>query len=172
MHPDDLPPEPPPGTLIARPERRYATGRGTVWVRRGALILTALTVVGSLLAYPALPDAIPTHFDNAGRADGYGPKPTLLVVLAALALMVVLLAIASHVPRLFTYPVPLTEENAQRLYRAGEQMIGWKTGIVAVMLLGLALAVLIRLPILVFAIAGLVSLVVSLIVGIVRMVRV
>ena len=171
MHPDAAP-DPDTAAFVARPPRTYVTGRVTRGLRRAALILTALVAGGILVAYPNLPEAIPTHFDNAGRADGFGPKSVLLTVLAVFVAIELALAWGSRYPRWFTYPVSVTEENAQRLYRAGEQMIVWKAAIVAVLLLGLALAVLGGFPLLACALAGLIALLVSLIVGIARMFRV
>ncbi|MFD5599979.1 DUF1648 domain-containing protein [Leucobacter sp. NPDC058333] len=168
---DDGTREQPTAALITRPPRAYLTGRATVWVRRGALILTAVTAAACLLAYPFLPEAIPTHFTNEGNADGFGERSILLVVVGVLVAIEAALSWASHYPRLFTYPVSITRENAQHLYRAGEQMLVWKTAIVAVLLLGLALAIIGGIPLLPFVVAGLVALIVSLIVGTIRMMR-
>ena len=47
-------------------------------------IYLALILAGFALAaflYPSLPDPVPTHFDSAGKADGFMPKPWGVFVL-------------------------------------------------------------------------------------------
>lgn len=88
-----------------------------------ALAITG--VVTTLAVYPFLPETIPTHFGVRGQADAYGPSWTILPLAALWLAMQALLAVFSHYPRVFNYPVPVTEENAQRLYREGERMLVW-----------------------------------------------
>lgn len=42
--------------------------------RISSIVFLIALVVGSLLAYPSLPERIPTHFDFAGRPDGWSDK--------------------------------------------------------------------------------------------------
>ncbi|MPV89690.1 DUF1648 domain-containing protein [Georgenia ruanii] len=136
-------------------------------------------VMAIAVRYPSLPATIPTHFDAAGTPDGYGPRATLLwLPLVWLVLQAGIEALSRH-PRIFNYPVRVTEDNAQRLYREGERlMVGLGAGM-AVTFLGAILMVLDgaaaghlalgRGPVLLGA--GLVALLVTCVVGIARMLR-
>jgi uncharacterized membrane protein len=59
-------------------------------VRYGIVTLLILTLAISILAYPVLPDLIPSHWNMAGEVDGYLPKiwgvliiPLVMVLLTA-----------------------------------------------------------------------------------------
>ena len=54
-------------------------------------LLIAFGLIGLSLAlsawlYPSLPDVIPTHWNIAGEADGFGPKPVAAWLLPGIAL--------------------------------------------------------------------------------------
>jgi uncharacterized membrane protein len=60
------------------------------FVRYGIVTLLILTLAISILAYPVLPDLIPSHWNMAGEVDGYLPKiwgvliiPLVMVLLTA-----------------------------------------------------------------------------------------
>ncbi|MBN1809355.1 MAG: DUF1648 domain-containing protein [Planctomycetes bacterium] len=64
--------------------------------------------VASFLVYDSLPDTIPTHFDSAGRPDGWSPKNTyILGMLAMMAGMLVLFLLMDRFLLYFSFPVPL-----------------------------------------------------------------
>ena len=87
----------------------------------GLLFMVAATAV----YYPKLPQIIPTHFDFAGKVDGWGPKWSLLFLPALGAVMYVGMSIAARYPHTFNYPVPITEENAERQYRIAVSAMCW-----------------------------------------------
>ena len=76
--------------------------------------LTALAVlIGSVLAaYSGLPDTIATHFNAAGRVDGWGVKGTLLLLPVTSSLMYGVLTVLSRYPQVYNYVVPITAQNA------------------------------------------------------------
>jgi uncharacterized membrane protein len=43
-------------------------------VRYGIAAIIVLTLAATILAYPALPDQVPSHWNGAGEVDGYLPK--------------------------------------------------------------------------------------------------
>ncbi|HIW90938.1 MAG TPA: DUF1648 domain-containing protein [Candidatus Corynebacterium avicola] len=114
--------KPPP-----RPERTYTTGPVTVWLRRLTLAATALITVAVLIAFPGMPDTIPVHFDGSGEADDWGSKVTILLLSALMVAMIVGVDWCSRRSGSdwFNYPKAVTEDNAQRMYRAGEQLMVW-----------------------------------------------
>lgn len=93
-------------------------------------ILEGVAVAGLLLMlilpavyYNELPDTIPTHFNGAGKADGYGNKLTVWVLpLIGLGLYTMLTFI-NRSPQQFNYPVKVTPENAQRQYELATRLI-------------------------------------------------
>lgn len=120
-----------------RPERTYATAPGTRRIRRGAVWLTAIAVGIAAVRYAALPDQIPVHFNLAGEPDGWGSRSSILVLAGIGLVLVVGTALLSRYPRAFNYPREITEENAQRVYRAGEEMMVWVTAACAILFTGL-----------------------------------
>jgi uncharacterized membrane protein len=65
-------------------------------VRAGIVLVMALTIAVTGLAYPALPAAVPSHWNAAGEVDGY--LPTLWGVLVVPAVMVALVALLILLP--------------------------------------------------------------------------
>src|SRR5271163_1971486 len=43
------------------------------------ILLTAVALVAILMAYPHLPNRVPTHWNMEGRANGYSARWTLLL---------------------------------------------------------------------------------------------
>lgn len=78
----------------------------------GMLVLT-------VVKYPGLPETIPTHFDAAGVPDGFGNKGMIWLLPGINLLMFTGLYFLSRFPWTWNYPVNITAENAQRLYRHG-----------------------------------------------------
>ena len=81
-----------------------------------------------LLALPAaylsdLRETIPTHFDAAGKADGFGPKRMIwLLPLIGLGLYVMLTFINLR-PHNLNYPFKITPENAERQYKTATRLV-------------------------------------------------
>lgn len=154
-----------------RPARTYVTGPVTRWVRIAALCLGGLGAIAVLAGYASLPETIPTHFDISGRADAWGHKSSVFVLVAIFVPIIGGMAWLSHHPRIFNYPVVITEVNAQAVYRTGEQMIVWVTAGCAVLFCGIVLSVVLNLGSGLVVGAGIALVVGAIVVGIGRLLR-
>jgi len=72
-----------------------------------------------------LPDRIPTHFDLAGHADGWGSPQALLMVPAVAFVLYLGITLVARFPAVFNYPVRVTPENRRRLEELALNMICW-----------------------------------------------
>jgi H+/Cl- antiporter ClcA len=91
-------------------------------------ILTFMLVAGAagLIGwyYNQLPDQIPIHFNWPSKdANGFGSKSLLWMSPIICGIIVIGLYILNHFPRIFNYPVKITEENAEYQYEQATQMI-------------------------------------------------
>ncbi|MGY3128115.1 hypothetical protein ACVWW9_001614 [Agrococcus sp. UYP33] len=121
-----------------RPPRAFATGLVTRVLRIAALLAVALSAVSLLVGYPSMPELVPTHFDAGGRPDAWGSKVSVLWLAGVMVAVATLVGVLSTQPRRCSYPVPVTEENAQRLYREGERTLVWLLVALAAVFAGLA----------------------------------
>ena len=76
-----------------------------------------------LWKYSSLPETIPTHFNGAGRPDGYGGKGTLLMLPVIGTVLFVSMTILNRFPQIFNYPTNITVENAARQYANATRMM-------------------------------------------------
>jgi len=95
-----------------------------------AVSLAALAVLAwvtwSALAGPArLPGRIPTHFNLAGKPDGWGTPQMLLVLPIVAAVLYILITWVSRYPSAFNYPVRVTPANRARLEKLALGMTAW-----------------------------------------------
>jgi uncharacterized membrane protein len=67
--------------------------------------LVAVAAVASIIAYPRLPDRVPTHFDIRGNPNAYGPKwvSTIIFPLMILALWGIMRGLPKIDPRRANY---------------------------------------------------------------------
>ncbi len=88
----------------------------------GWLIL--LTLWGwTFTHYSALPDTIPTHFNAAGEADGFGSKASIIGLPLIATLLFIGLNVLNRYPHIFNYPAAITQDNALRLYTLATRML-------------------------------------------------
>jgi len=88
----------------------------------GALAwVTAEALAGS----HRLPSRIPTHFDMAGRPNGWGTPHMLLLLPIVGGAMYLLMTVVSRYPGAFNYPVRVTPANSKRLQELALGMIAW-----------------------------------------------
>jgi uncharacterized membrane protein len=88
----------------------------------GWLIL--LTLWGWTIAhYSSLPDTIPTHFNAAGEADGFGGKASIITLPIIATLLFIGLTVLNRYPHSFNYPSPVRQDNALRLYTLATRML-------------------------------------------------
>lgn len=123
-----------------RPSRTFATGSVTAWVRRIAVVLAIGLTVFLIVRFPALPETIPTHFTFTGEADQWGPRSMVLIFSVPLVTLVLGMAWLSSRPHVVNYPIVITDESAQSIYREGERMLVWLTVAVLLLYMGTAFA--------------------------------
>ncbi|MGN0095330.1 MAG: DUF1648 domain-containing protein [Corynebacterium sp.] len=126
-----------------------------------------------LVRYPGLPDTIPVHFGLGGEADAWGSKTTVLFLSLIMLVCIGGTFWASRHPdaRWMNYPKDVTEDNAQRLYRAGEKSLVWlNVGLVAIYA-GMATTMLSEINATVVLVPGLVVLIGATAVGLTKTIR-
>ena len=80
-----------------------------------ALLLGSLACI--LVLWHSLPEQIPSHYDAAGRIDGYGSRGTLLIMPVIGLVGDLAIALVSRFPRSWNTGVRLTVLNRTRIYR-------------------------------------------------------
>lgn len=118
----------------------FTTGSVTRGIRRATLIATAVLSAVLLASYPMLPELIPTHFNLAGQADSYGPSWTVFVIVGLLCALIVATFGLSMRPQILNFPVVVTEENAQRVFRESERMMVWASASLFIVYVGTAIS--------------------------------
>ncbi len=73
--------------------------------------------------YANLPETIPTHYNGAGEADGFGGKATILTLPFIASILFIVLTILNKFPHLFNYPTNITHDNAFKLYTNATRLI-------------------------------------------------
>lgn len=156
-------------TPTSRPSRTSTTGPVTRLLRGlgmlGALAITAWILV----AYPGLPETIPTHFDATGTADSWGSRTSILVLGGVMLALSAGLALLSTRPGAFNYPVTVTEHNAQAIHREGERMMVWTLLSLQLLYAGLVRSVILGGDGSLLPAIGLAALLGSVLVGIIRL---
>jgi len=77
----------------------------------------------TLTNYPNLTETIPTHYNGAGQADGFGGKASILTLPLIASILFVGLTVLNRFPHVFNYPTIITQENAFRHYTNSTRMI-------------------------------------------------
>ncbi len=88
----------------------------------GAMILGYAAFLA--LRWESFPETVPSHFNAAGQPDAWGSRNTLLIEVAVAAGLFLLFFLAERHPAAWSFPVKVTEENRERLYRAAGRMLG------------------------------------------------
>ena len=104
----------------------------------GWIILLALWAL-TITHYSTLPDTIPTHFNGAGEADGFGSKASIIGLPFIATLLFILLTILNRYPHIFNYPSPVTQDNALRLYTLATRMLRYLKLVLLVVFGGIGL---------------------------------
>jgi uncharacterized membrane protein len=76
-----------------------------------------------LLNLSQLPERIPTHFNAAGIADGFGDKSAIWILPAVGGVLYLMLTVMVAFPQLYNYPVTITQQNAQVQYRLATRFV-------------------------------------------------
>lgn len=88
----------------------------------GWIILLALWG-WTITHYSSLPGTIPTHFNAAGEADGFGSKVSIIALPVIASLLFMGLTVLNRYPHSFNYPTAITQDNALRLYTLATRML-------------------------------------------------
>jgi len=88
----------------------------------GWLALAFIWVI-TLFHYRNLPEIIPSHFNAAGQADGFGPKASIFILPVLGTILFIGLTILNQFPQVFNYPVKITPENAAKQYAMAARML-------------------------------------------------
>ena len=73
--------------------------------------------------YSDLPATIPTHYNGAGQADGFGGKSTILSLPIISTFLFIGLTVLNKFPHAFNYPTNISEKNAYRHYTNATRLI-------------------------------------------------
>ena len=122
--------------ITTRPKEKVKlSGLETVLFWLPAVIVLVSGVVLAI-KYQGLPQVIPSHFDATGQADDWSDKSILIWLYLGSVFLIAGLAVLARFPHLFNYPVPVTEENAPRLYKLGVNLMIWINFSLAIMAVG------------------------------------
>ena len=88
--------------------------------------------------YSSLPDTIPTHFNAAGEADGFGRKVSIVGLPLIATLLYIGLTLLNRVPHIFNFPTPVTPDNALRQYTNATRMIRYLKLILVLVFAGIS----------------------------------
>ena len=119
--------------MTKRPIIEVPLSRVDIVLELVAAAAVAFMVLALARYYAVIPERIATHFGFSGKPDGWGPKSTVLVMLAVAGLGYLLLTIVARFPQTFNYPVRITEENALRQYAIALSTMRWLKAEVTVM---------------------------------------
>jgi len=89
-------------------------------------------------SYSSLPDTIPTHFNAAGEADGFGRKEFIVSLPVVASLLYIGLTVLNRFPHSFNFPTPITQDNALRQYTNATRMIRYLKLILVLVFAGIS----------------------------------
>jgi|HubBroStandDraft_1064217.scaffolds.fasta_scaffold131564_2 uncharacterized membrane protein len=90
-----------------------------------ALAVLALITINVFYGPHPLPARVPTHFDAAGRVNGWGSPASLLLLPVVAAGLYLLLTVIARFPAAFNYPVKVTEINRAQLEYLTLNLLAW-----------------------------------------------
>jgi uncharacterized membrane protein len=90
----------------------------------------------TITSYSNLPETIPTHYNGAGQADGFGGKATILTLPLIATILFIGLTVLNKFPQVFNYPTEITQDNAFRQYIYATRLIRYLK-LIIVFILGL-----------------------------------
>ncbi|MHC1705427.1 MAG: DUF1648 domain-containing protein [Tenuifilaceae bacterium] len=99
------------------------------------LIALLLLIFLPIFHFSELPPKIPTHFNALGQPDSYGSRNIILLLPLLGILLYSGLTILNRFPHIFNYPVPISNNNAERLYIIGTRTIRFLKTIIVILFL-------------------------------------
>lgn len=92
---------------------------------QGISVLGIVIIVLTLFIFWShIPDRIPTHFGQSGKADAWGGKGSLLLLPVFASIIYIILLVAESFPHTYNYLCKITEQNAEFQYRNARMLIG------------------------------------------------
>lgn len=88
-----------------------------------ALLLFLSLIAYIVLIYGSLPDQVPLHINVKGEVDDWGNKATILALPLIAVPMFMIMYFLGKFPHIHNYPVKVTGENAEQLYRQSRFML-------------------------------------------------
>ncbi|MCO0599105.1 DUF1648 domain-containing protein [Peribacillus butanolivorans] len=87
-----------------------------------SLIIIVLNLIYLINEWSTLPDQVPIHFNAKGEADGWGGRAVIWFLPIVSIFLWSILTTLERVPYIFNFPVKVTEQNAERLYKNAQVM--------------------------------------------------
>lgn len=94
------------------------------WISLG-LSVAAFVIAGIFLAlrWNKIPDKVATHFRINGEPNAYGDKNLMLFFLAIIAVLIIVFQVSMFFPRMWNFPIKITDGNEYIVYRLGKYMM-------------------------------------------------
>lgn len=96
----------------------------------GAFFSLILNFVIVFVSQDSLGERIPTRFDFSGQPLSWAGRGTIWILPLVGAFMFTVFMVVSRFPEFHNYPWPVTETNAERLYRHSRRFIFWVLNLV------------------------------------------
>jgi uncharacterized membrane protein len=109
--------------MESRPKLKPEQNTADRIIEIAGCIAVAIIWFITLYFFKVLPGTVPTHFNVAGTADGFGPKAMVFLLPALGTLLFIGLTILNNYPHVFNYPVRITSENALKQYTMATRLI-------------------------------------------------
>ncbi len=120
---------------MAQPELKLSrTPADRMLDRINTLMMLAMVLIPTI-NYGSMPETIAIHYDITGNADRYGDKIMIWLLTGTSLFIYALLRWLTTVPHLHNYPVEVTADNAEKLYRTSNRLIRLLTGSILVIFL-------------------------------------
>jgi len=87
-----------------------------------ALFVVAAMIWLAVIAWPTLPDRIPTHYGVSGEPNSWGSKSTIWILIGIGSVLYGLLSLLPRFDGLWNLPVAITPENRARLMPLVQEM--------------------------------------------------
>ncbi|MFN0157824.1 MAG: DUF1648 domain-containing protein [Bacteroidota bacterium] len=98
-------------------------------IEKNLEVISILVLIAPLLYIIAiwadLPETVPMHFRFDGTPDGWGSKYSIFLLIGVECIVYVGLTVLARFPHIYSYPWPITAENAQRQYTLARTLIRW-----------------------------------------------
>ena len=85
------------------------------------LMLLACCII--IVFYKDIHGQVPLHYNIYGEADVYSRKWTIFIVPILMIITYIALSILQRKPHIFNYPIQVTDENRDKLYEIGVEMV-------------------------------------------------